>query len=522
MPTSNRDIAPPPEKITLLENNPQLVTLRKNGLVAFKDGTLFIGESYASNSSVISLIAYCRKSGIQIEKVVVPINEINEINAAGGAATLHVTNNSQAIQTFQEITRKAALAGASDIHIICSNNSTVIKQRIDGDLLSTPASLTAEDGTLLRSAIYTNLTSIAGRSFIPTQSQDAIIPSNKLPQDIQKDVTSVRVATSPINGGESAGLMVLRLLYKIGLEKTLYDLGFIADQVEIIEKRYSRGIRLMVGPTGSGKSTTIATVLKNLHQQCEGKRHILSVEDPPEFVPPGVNQIPVANMETTEDRTASFNGALRASLRLDPDVIFIGEIRDFVTADIAINAALTGHEVWATLHTDDALGVFPRLVLMGVDINLLAEPTRFRSACAQRLVKKLCPHCKIPFTKISEHPALHQELLESGIIDRLAPMIDDTHANTIHFKGNGCKTCNFQGTKGRKVIAEIFENKRRSKIMRLLIEQKWDEARTAWLADGGITMMMRAIEEIGLGNFDPRDVEDELDEIDYEGTKYAR
>jgi len=510
-----------PIAATLLENNPQLKLLRDKGIAAYQDGTLFIAESYVTDSGVVSLQAYCKKNNYRINKEIVTLDKVSEINNSTVSSEVGISNDSKskAIQTFHEITRIAAQANASDIHIISGKNGAIIKHRVNGDLITIPVSLTSEDGDLLRSAIYTNLTSIAGRSYMPSKQQDAIIPIENLSRHIQKKVNAIRVATTPLDNG---GLMVLRLLYDTGLDNanSLSDLGYTEKQISIIEKKHSTGITLIVGPTGSGKSTTLKIILSALNIFYDGRKHIMSVEDPPEYSIPGVNQIPVANMETTEDRDAVFNGVVRASLRLDPDIIMIGEIRDLVTAIIALNAAMTGHDVWATLHANTPLGAVQRLVLMGVNINLMAGPSDFRGVVSQRLVKILCPTCKISFKQLSDHPQLYERLLRSGTIGRLTPIIE-SYENDIHFRGVGCAHCNETGIKGRSVIAEIFENTRNSKVMELLIAQKWPQARAQWLAEGNKTMMMHAIELIKQGLVDPRDVEDILDEIYYEEVAHV-
>ncbi|MVF24202.1 secretion system protein E [Methylocaldum sp. BRCS4] len=492
-----------------LESSPQLHALREKGVVAYANGVLYVARAYAVDAGVGSLEAYCKRIGLTLEKKLVDIDEITRLNSTVVHAHID-SKGSQAIQTFIELTRHAVNAGASDIHIVIDRKGTTIKQRIHGDLRPV-GNLTRADGENLCTSIYQALTDVADPHYTPSRQQDGRIPNVRLHTLIREKVSGIRVATTPLQNGS---LMVLRILYESGFDEArgLTDLGYRQDQVDVIEnlKRRSTGINLIVGPTGSGKSTTLKMILSALHRDYDGRIHILTVEDPPEYPIPGVNQIPVTNAENSEERHSAFNDVVRGSMRLDPDCIMIGEIRDEVTASLALNAAMTGHRVWTTLHANTALGAIQRLVVLNVDINLLAEPSVFRGVCSQRLVKMLCPQCRIPFGKADEHRALSNYLQYSGLRERMEPIIRG-YAESIHFRGDGCVTCNHTGTVGRTVVAEIIEPD--SAMMSLILERKWIQARTSWLRRGGTTMMMHAIEKIRAGIVDPRAVEDVLDPI---------
>jgi general secretion pathway protein E len=497
-----------PEHIEKLENNPQLQTLRDRGVAAFKNGTLYVGIAYAADAGVVSFAAYCKRQKIPITQQLVDVQVVHNINSNTSISAKADSRDSQAIQTFHEIIRQAVDVSASDIHIIIKGKSTTIKQRIHGDLRQT-GTLTRQDGITLCTSIYQSLTDAADPHYIESRQQDARIPSDYLPVAVRDKVNGIRIATTPLQNGS---LMVLRILYETGIESVggLMDLGYRSDQAATIEnmEHYSTGINIVVGPTGSGKSTTLKMILTELNEYYEGRIHILTVEDPPEYPIAGVNQIPVTNVEGTEDRREAFNGVVRGSMRLDPDTIMIGEIRDSVTADLALNAAMTGHRVWTTLHANTALGAIQRLVVLGLDVNLLAERSVFRGVISQRLIKKLCPHCRVPLEKAANEP-FWKRIESSGLEARLRPI--SSPDASIYFTGPGCNECNNTGTAGRTVVAEIINAT--DELMELILQRNWMAARKCWLKSGGLSMMAHAIEKIQAGLVDPRAVEDVLDPI---------
>ncbi len=264
------------------------------------------------------------------------------------------------------------------------------------------------------------------------------IAEKRIPQDgrIQANVggksIDLRVNCLPTTHGES---IVMRLLDKEGLKLGLGQLGFLADDQRTFEDliQLPDGILLVTGPTGSGKTTTLYSCLNYINKP---DRKIITVEDPVEYLLEGINQVQV---HTAVDLT--FANALRAMLRQAPNVVMLGEIRDFETASIAINASLTGHLVFSTLHTNDAPSAVTRLTDIGVKPFLIASATR--CLMAQRLVRKLCPVCEGPIEPEES------ELLSLGL--------DPNNIKDPNFKaGKGCDKCNGTGHKGRFGIFEVF------------------------------------------------------------------
>jgi type IV pilus assembly protein PilB len=264
------------------------------------------------------------------------------------------------------------------------------------------------------------------------------ISEKRIPQDgrIQCDVgdkvIDLRVSSVPTTHGES---IVMRILDKDGLKLGLPTLGFFSDDQQTFEKIISLpdGILLVTGPTGSGKTTTLYSCLHFINRP---DRKIITVEDPVEYQLAGINQVQV-----NETVGLTFAHALRSMLRQSPNVVMLGEIRDLETATIAINASLTGHLVFSTLHTNDAPSAVTRLIDIGIKPFLVASSTR--AMMAQRLVRKLCPKCTGP------HEYTENQLRSIGI-DPVAVQEPN------YQKGKGCGNCTGTGHRGRFGIFEIF------------------------------------------------------------------
>jgi type IV pilus assembly protein PilB len=327
--------------------------------------------------------------------------------------------NNPAVRLVDSIIKEAIPYRASDIHIEPFEKSVTVRYRIDGDLQSR-----AEFPTEAYSAICARLKIMAGLN----------IAERRTPQDGRINLTiggkeyDFRVSTLPTVFGEK---FVIRILDKTSFHFTRADLGFTDSENILVDKMLARphGIILLTGPTGCGKSTTLYSFLKEVNNPTV---NIVTVEDPVEYTMPGINQTQVntkANM--------TFAAALRSILRQDPDVIMIGEIRDEETAEIAVRAAITGHIVFSTLHTNDAPGAILRLVDMGVDDYLVADA--LAGVIAQRLVKRLCPACK----KKGRTNAKEMEIL--GIKEPI----------TIS-RPQGCQFCNNTGYKGRIAVHEMM------------------------------------------------------------------
>lgn len=368
-----------------------------------------------------------------------------------------VSESAPVVNIINATCLEAVRRGASDIHIQCESEQVRIRFRIDG-VLQTVRSL--------QKAIFQSLS-----SRIKVMSNLNIM-EQRLPQDghmtVRDGETALdfRVSVVPNTYGES---IVLRLFDMDKSVQSLSQLGFSEETYRTIKKSSAipNGLVIVTGPTGSGKTTTLHALLSELDSE---KLKIITIEDPVEKALPHIDQIQV-----NDAIGLTFENILSKILRQDPDVIMVGEIRDNATAQLAVRAALTGHLIFSTLHTNDSISAVSRLRNMGVEPYLIASVLKFSSA--QRLVRKVCPHCakEVPIT--SELRML---------------------ANSFSLSGNsmkeavGCEKCLFMGYKGRTAVSEIFEID--SEERELIEEKKGDSALHALLEQKG----MRTLKEDAL------------------------
>lgn len=432
----------------------------KNKIVAYeRDGnTLKVAMSDPRNKSMVDMIA--KKSGLKIE-----ISYATEADIAS-----LVNLNKKALQATidellkDEIQKAASTSGdslpiakiidtlvntayedrVSDVHIEPTESESLIRFRIDGvlqDVLLMPKAI--HDRLITRIKVLSNL-----RTDEHMSAQDG-----KMRIAVPEEQLDIRVSILPVTGGEK---VVLRLLSSKSREYSLVSLGMDPVDLVKIERAYSQtyGMILSTGPTGSGKTTSIYAILKILNTR---EKNITTIEDPVEYWIKGANQVQV-NVKTN----LTFADGLRSILRQDPNIIFVGEIRDNETAGIAVNAALTGHLVLSTLHTNDAATAIPRLSDMGVEPFLVASTVRV--IIAQRLLRKICDGCK------TSREFTMEELLKHFSKEIIAKFFPEGETITT-YHGAGCKLCHNTGYKGRLGAFEVLEV---SSEIRKLIAAKSD------------------------------------------------
>ncbi len=360
------------------------------------------------------------------------------------------------VKVVNYVLSRAAADGASDVHVEAHEDRTRVRYRIDGllfDLLEVPRAL--------HLAVVSRLKIISRLD----------IAERRLPQDgsfashIGGREIDFRVSTLPTIYGEK---VVLRLLEKEAVVEhyTLESLGFDPDQLELFMRGIRRpwGMVLLTGPTGSGKSTTLHTAIKAIKSP---RKNIVTVEDPVEYRQPGIQQVQVKS-----EIGFDFSRSLRSILRQDPDIIMVGEIRDAETAQIAVRAALTGHLVLSTLHTNDAVSTLVRLVNIGVEPFLVA--TAVNVAAAQRLVKKICKHCKEAYRPGPEEVAL----------------FTPGPAPELLYRGSGCKQCRNIGYAGRMALYEVFWVN--AQVRRMIIDNVDADQVRKYAADSGMVTLREA------------------------------
>ncbi len=336
---------------------------------------------------------------------------------------LDATDEAPIIRLINSLLFEAVKKRASDIHIEPFEKELSVRYRIDGILYEI-----IKPPKRFQSSIISRVKVMAGMN----------IAEKRLPQDGRirikiagKDI-DIRTSVIPTSFGER---VVMRLLDRSSVLIGLDNIGLSDEKLKLVKQliRRSNGIILVTGPTGSGKTTTLYSVLSVLNSP---EVNILTIEDPVEYQIKGIGQIQV-----NPKIDLTFANGLRSILRQDPDIVLVGEIRDRETAEIAVQASLTGHLVFSTLHTNDSAGGITRLIDMGIEPFLVSSSVV--AIIAQRLVRTICPVCKTPYTPTEE------ELMEIGITR-------DQLKDNVLYKGNGCVNCVNTGYKGRTGIYEIL------------------------------------------------------------------
>ena len=366
-----------------------------------------------------------------------------------------LANDAPIINLVNSIMIEGIRKGVSDIHIESFSEKARVRYRLDG---------------VLKTVLYID------RDKFPSVSSRIKIMANmnimekRLPQDgrvtvdLGPNTIDMRVSIIPIAAGES---IVLRLFNKSGSLSTLEELGYYGENLKIMRKLFKipHGLILITGPTGSGKTTTLNAILREIKSDTI---KAITIEDPVEYTIEGIDQI-----QTNERIGLTFESLLRRVLRQDPDIIMVGEMRDSGTAEIAVRAALTGHLVFSTLHTNDAVSVINRLKNMGIETYLIAGV--LRGAVAQRLVRKICPDCR--------------ETVKMNLSQRKIFEKNGFTADSI-YEGKGCKLCNGTGYKGRIAVAELFCMDR--KIEEMIINEETTDTILSYLDKKGMKTVLQS------------------------------
>jgi general secretion pathway protein E len=464
----------------------------KKMLCLLSDGRLLVAEGQELNPHVLSYRARLDKMKRPYRPVVAKLETMVQMYQSGtpDGAGRHQEHTMMQVAAKDLLTR-ACRDRASDIHIRVKKTSAEIFFRVHNDLVKAGIH-TREYGERLLATLYGAMTSVSDNSYKPTERQDASIADrDKLPPQLY----GVRIATAPTNEG---AVMVLRLLYNdAGDNIDLTPLGFSETHAAMLQqlKEQPIGMNIISGPTGSGKSTTLQRVLCGELLEAEGKLHVITVEDPVEYPIEGAVQTSVTNAGTEEERSRMFSAAISNAMRLDPDTIMIGEMRDRASAQNALRASMTGHQVWTTVHANSAVAIVDRLVDLGLPMSLVADHTVVTGLISQRLVKVLCPHCKKRLSR-------HEQELPAVVRARVKQALGDD-IGKVCIVGDGCEHCRHQGTVGRSVIAEVILPD--EQFFKYVRAGEKTAAIQYWMRDlGGKTILEHAIEKVAAGVLDPR------------------
>lgn len=410
-------------------------------------------------------------------------------------------------QQAVDLLRLAADSEASDIHISIGKKHAELEFRLNGDM-KRQRPMELEESKNLLATIMNSMVGDGSSMYKPGERQDARISSERF---LPAGLGSVRIASGPL--ADEGRYMVLRLLYKDTnkvrgtLEERLVKLGYDEEHQRSIRLAWEKpsGINIIAGPTGSGKSTTLKHVLEAKKEESP-EENFLSVEDPPEYNIAGVRQIPVNNAKGSSARGEAFSDVIRFALRADPDKILVGEIRDRESLRLAMQAAMSGHGVAASLHANSAFGILQRAfdLLRSPETPdpaaLIADETILTGLIFQRLVKTTCTSCSIPFRGNEE--SLHPERLR-----RFSDVLSEQELDHVRLiNPDGCPDCDHQGVSGRAVVAEVVVTD--AEMMEIVRREGITAAKRYWLeVQQGKSIYQHALAKVRAGILDPSQAE---------------
>jgi len=481
-------------------------------LALFSNGRFFVVEQAKYDGRVLGFEYLAKKRRLQIGKAEYvseeTLKDIYDYATQIHAASQSITEEENQEQTrmqrdFVTVISRAAMNQVSDIHIVVADHTTVMF-RVNG-LMQTEMEYNKEWGESFVRAAFAS-SDISDSNYAQNEYQAA----QKLGRTplrgsggrlvLPKNILGIRLQFNPIAFGTR--YVVMRLLYAdestANPESALLDLGFTKRDTDLFYqlRAVPTGIVVVSGPTGSGKSTTLQRNMIAMLKERNYETNLITVEDPPEYPIPGARQMPVTNAGIEEAKDREFTKALSAALRSDPDSLMIGEIRTLSAADLAFRGALSGHNVWTTLHANTAAAILLRLKDMGVEDFKLQDPNIMRGMLAQRLFRKLCPACRIPAKQHLDHPA----------VQRLRNAFGDVGLECAYLRGPGCAECNFRGVSGRTAVAEFILPD--STFLNLTLKGEIQKAQNYWINDlNGRTLRENALSRMFQGLIDIEEVE---------------
>lgn len=470
----------------------------------FSNGTLLVDAENRHHPQILALREVARRKGVPVKATYPVAIELirqfyDELQKKQGVHS-DDGNGLPMQRDWLALLHEAVALVASDVHIYVYAHEANIKFRVRGEMRSV-RQVSAAYGHELLAAAY-NMAEAADATYRLYDYQSGRISS--LVEPLPNGLQAVRLQLNPMGSG--GRYLIARLLYaqnRWNTQLTLASMGLHPQQLRSLARMRlaPEGINIISGPTGSGKSTTLKLLLEQLYLERKQMINILTIEDPPEYVIEGAAQLPVSNVDGEEERGAAYRKAIVAALRSDPDVIMPGEARDREVINLVFTAAMTGHQVWTSLHANSALAIFDRLRDQGVESYKLTDPTLITGLTAQRLAKQLCPSCSVPVSK-ADFAVIEQAL------PGFAEVADEYRSGLRQVNPAGCEHCSM-GYSGRMVLAEVICPDQT--FLDLMQQGVRERALAHWLgALDGITMMEHGWLQMIVGKLDARDLVDRL------------
>ena len=448
----------------------------QNLIAYFSGGEIIISRTHRYDGRVLSFIDLLHHNKRNIKEpfysdlgLISNIYKTNDERLGGNNSRIDYDNQMQ--KDFVDIIARAAAQKVSDIHIEVADQTTIYF-RIDGSMQPVLEYNSSWGESFVRAAFAS--ADISNSSYAQNEYQTAQ-KDGRTPLRGTKDLylpnglLGIRMQFNPIAFGSQ--YVVMRLLYDNPSEgiKTEQEFNEYEQKLLLRLRSAPTGLVIVAGPTSSGKSTTLVRNMALMLKERRYEINLITVEDPAEQKIFGAHQMPVVNAINEEQREEKFTEALAAALRSDPDTLMVGEIRTLSAAQLTVKGALSGHNVWTTLHANSAMGALTRLLDMGVEVFKLKDETMMRGLVSMRLFKKLCPYCR---EKLSEHH-------DHSAYNRVKDAFGDLGLNQTYIRGLGCEHCNGSGTIGRIKAGEIIMTN--SEFLSLALSGDTEGAMKYWL-----------------------------------------
>ena len=462
------------------------------GLIAyFSGGEIIISRTHQYDGRVLAFLDLLQQRKRNVKKPFYSdlglISNIYKTNDERLGGTIHsrVDYDNQMQKDFVDIIARAAAQKVSDIHIEVADQTTIYF-RVDGSMQPVLEYNSQWGESFVRAAFAS--ADISNSSYAQNEYQTAQ-KDGRTPLRGTKDlylpagILGIRMQFNPIAFGSQ--YVVMRLLYDNPSEgiKTEQEFNEYEQKLLLRLRSAPTGLVIVAGPTSSGKSTTLVRNMALMLKERRYEINLITVEDPAEQKIFGAHQMPVVNAVNEEQREEKFTEALAAALRSDPDTLMVGEIRTLSAAQLTVKGALSGHNVWTTLHANSAMGALTRLLDMGVESFKLKDETMMRGLVSMRLFKKLCPYCR---ERLSDHH-------DHNAYNRVKETFGDLGLNQTYIRGAGCEHCNGTGTIGRIKAGEIILTN--SEFLSLALSGDTEGATKYWLEKmNGRTLKEAAIE----------------------------